>query len=341
MSTEKLNLNNVTMFTKRQVIVLILITIGLVLTIFLLIPYLITNKSWGWVYNDNTGVIGDTLGGIVGPIVGFMGVILTFLAFYIQYQANKIQIKALNDQAEQALKNDRQFKIQQIENNFFELLKIHRENVREMNYRGSEGRNVIVKILNEFYEILEYVQKTNVIRDNKLDEQDLANVSYLIMFFGVDETVQDTLENRLFQKYSSLSDKFLEIILSLRDKKTLNAKDRYLYNGHQSRLGHYFRHLYRTTCFIHEDEILTELEKQKYIKLLRTQLSTHEQVLFFFNSISDLGLPWELGKSVDEKDKLITKYHLIRNVPLGFMYGFNPKRYYPKLELENDFEIKL
>ncbi len=316
-------------------------TILIALFAFFLFPYLITQKSWAWTFNDDTGVIGDTIGGIVGPIVGFIGAVLTFLAFFIQYQANKIQINALKEQKESSKQSDRQNKILQIENNFFELLKIHRENVKEMDYRRNEGRNVIVKILNEFYEVLEDVQKANIIRENKLDEQDLANVSYLIMFFGVDESVQDTLENRFFQHYGNLSDKILEIIKELRKKQSPISQDKYYYNGHQSRLGHYFRHFFRTVNFIHEDEILNQAEKEKYIKLLRTQLSTHEQVLFFFNSISDLGLPWELGTNVLPENKLITKYHLIRNVPLGFMYGFNPKRYYPKIELENDFEIRL
>jgi uncharacterized membrane protein len=329
------------MFTKRQLIIAVSATILIALLSFILLPYLITQKSWGWVYDDKTGVMGDTIGGIAGPIIGFIGAALTFLAFFIQYQANQIQINALNDQREATIQSDRQNKIQQIENNFFELLKIHRENVKEMNYRRNEGRNVIVKILNEFYEVLEAVQESKIIRENKLDEQDLANISYLIMFFGIEESVQDTLENRFFQHYGNLNDKILEIIKKLRLKQSPLSQGKYYFNGHQSRLGHYFRHFFRTVNFIHEDEVLNDKEKEKYIKLLRTQLSTHEQVLFFFNSISDLGLPWELGKNVLPENKLISKYHLIRNVPLGFMYGFNPKRYYPKLELENDFEIRL
>lgn len=321
--------------------VAVLTTGILAILIFFVIPYFLTQKSGWWAFNDKTGVIGDTIGGIVGPIVGFIGVILTFLAFYIQYQANQIQIKSLNEQKEATIQSDRQNKIQQIENNFFELIKIHRENVKEMNYRGVEGRNVIVKILNEFNDVIKIVNTSNFIKKHKLDEQDLANISYLATFFGVDESVQDVLENRFFQHYGQLSDEILTIIKTLRKHPSPISSDKYRFNGHQSRLGHYYRHLFTTVNFIHEDEVLNRQEKKKYIKLLRAQLSTHEQVLFFFNSISDLGLPWELGKNVLPENKLITKYHLIRNVPLGFMYGFNPKRYYPQLKLENDFEIRL
>lgn len=329
------------MFSKKQLIISIIVTIGIAIICFVIFPYLITQRSLGWVYDETTGVIGDTIGGIVGPIVGFLGAVLTFLAFFIQYQANQIQIKSISKQKKTAKKTDRQTKIQQIENIFFELLKIHRENVKEMRYRENEGRNVIIDILNEFYEILEAVRETEIIRENRLDEQDLANIAYTIMFFGVNESVQDAIENRFFKKYSELSNKILEIIKTLRKKKASVLSNKYYYNGHQSRLGHYYRHLFRTVNFIHEDEILNDKEKEKYVKLLRTQLSTHEQVLFFFNSISDFGLPWELGNNVLPENKLISRYHLIRNVPLGTMYGFKPKRYYPQIELENDFEIQL
>lgn len=38
---------------------------------------------------QNTGVIGDTIGGLMNPFIGIAAVIVTGLAFYAQYQANK------------------------------------------------------------------------------------------------------------------------------------------------------------------------------------------------------------------------------------------------------------
>lgn len=309
--------------------------------VFFLIPFLITQKSWGWSYGQDTGVIGDTIGGVVGPIVGFIGAILTFLAFYIQYQANQVQIVALNEQRKSAEQQEKQILLQQFESNFFELLKLHRENVKELNYRNNEGRNVIIKIINEFFEIMQVMIDSNIIRNNRLDEQDLANISYIILFFGTDETVTDVLENRFFEKYSNIYDSIEKLIANLRGKSNPYNNDKYYYNGHQSRLGHYFRHLIRTVMFVHRNKFLTVEQKKEYIKILRAQLSNHEQILLFFNSISDLGLNWELATSVPPDEKLITTYNLIKNIPLGSIYGFRPKRYYPNINLEHNFEIRL
>lgn len=327
------------MTEKQKKFLFIGFTLLSIALIFLLIPYLITNTSWGWKYGQDTGVIGDTIGGIVGPIVGFIGAILTFLAFYIQFQANQVQINALEEQKTSAQQQEKQISLQQFENTFFELLKLHRENVSELDYRHNKGRNVIIKIVNEFFEILQALIDTNIIRDNRLDEQDLANIAYTILFFGTDETVSDVLENRFFNKYNMIDDEIKSFIESLRKKQNPHNSDKYYYNGHQSRLGHYFRHLRRTVTFVHRNTFLTDNQKSEYIRILRAQLSNHEQIVLFFNSISDLGLKWELENNNNET--LITTYNLIRNIPLGSIYGFRPRRYYPNLKMENDFELRL
>jgi hypothetical protein len=327
------------MMNTKKIILFTALTLIIAAFIFLLIPYWVINKSWSWGDGQNTSAISDTIGGITGAIVGFIGVILTFLAFYIQYQANQVQINALNEQKKSAEQQEKQILLQQFENNFFELLKLHRENVSELNYRDNEGRNVIIKIVNEFFEILQALTDSNIIADNHLDEQDLANIAYTILFFGTDETVADVLENRFFDKYSSINDQIQSFIQDLRKKENPYSFDNYYFLGHQSRLGHYFRHLRRVVTFVHRNSFLTAKQKREYMRILRAQLSNHEQIILFFYSISDLGLKWELKN--DKNEKLITSYHLLRNIPLGSIYGFRPKRYYPTLKMDNDFEVRL
>jgi hypothetical protein len=100
------------------------------------------------------------------------------------------------------------------------------------------------------------------------------------------------------------------------DRPNNGAFDKY-YNGHQSNLGHYYRHTFMIIKFINEQKMLTYLEKWEYSKLLRTQLSNHEQELFFLNSISILGRDWELNHMVtetkiEENNKFITKLIMIK-----------------------------
>lgn len=111
------------------------------------------------------------------------------------------------------------------------------------------------------------------------------------------------------------------------------------YGGHQFRLGHYFRHLYQTITFIDNEKYLTPIEKYKYIKILRGQLSNYEQIIFFLNSISEVGRIWEFESDNEEKNRhhtrLITEYNLIKNIPNQYIAGdINIFDYYPEVEYE-------
>jgi len=81
---------------------------------------------------------------------------------------------------------------------------------------------------------------------------------------------------------------------ALAKKFTLDTNYERYYDGHQFRLGHYFRHLHQSYKYLNNHPDLTEKEKYEYGKLYRAQLSTDEQILLFVNSISSLGMNWEL-----------------------------------------------
>ena len=111
---------------------------------------------------DISGPIGDTIGGLVNPFIALAAVIVTGLAFYMQYEANKQArehfyeglleqkkqfIESLKHQRKQFdLENyteekrhqelrdtqERVEKIQSFERQFYELLKLHKENVSEL-----------------------------------------------------------------------------------------------------------------------------------------------------------------------------------------------------------------
>ena len=71
--------------------------------------------------------------------------------------------------------------------------------------------------------------------------------------------------------------------------------------------------------------------------MLRSQLSNQEQALLFFNSLSDIGKPWGVDiKSVDLNNQLITKYNLVKNIPIGYTKNIEIKDYYPNVHYEGD-----
>lgn len=112
------------------------------------------------------------------------------------------------------------------------------------------------------------------------------------------------------------------------------------YGGHQFRLGHYFRHLFQSYKYLNEHPDLNDGEKYRYGKMLRAQLSTYEQALIMFNSISTLGMKWEftpeLPTSPKIKTNLITTYNLIKNLPGEHLYGIKYKTYYKNVDYETD-----
>lgn len=73
-------------------------------------------------------------------------------------------------------------------------------------------------------------------------------------------------------------------------------------------------------------------------------MSTYEQAILFFNSLSSLGRAWEIDPEIDttlskfqlHDFELITKYNLIKNISGEFLYGLSFKDYFPLVEYESD-----
>jgi len=114
------------------------------------------------------------------------------------------------------------------------------------------------------------------------------------------------------------------------------------YGGHQHRLGHYFRHLFQSFKFISLQQSLTPKEKYFYAKTLRAQLSTYEQFILLFNSLSSLGMKWEYTADIDnlpagydlEDFKFITRYNLIKNLPGSQYYDIKYRIFYPNVHFD-------
>lgn len=329
-------------------------------TFIFILPFLFTREWLSFVDFKSTGAIGDTINGIAGPFIALLAALLTFLAFYIQYKAN-IQQRTQFDTT--LAKQDKEAKDQEknrikdkIESRFFELLKIHRENVSDFQSKGNSGRSVSIDIYDEFNELFEFVKLWYTYDKSKLTSQIEWNkrcceIAYRILFFGLgNKTTNSVLESikSIIQNDSFYENYFYPIALRSminnhilrKESNKRKSKNERLYikhDGHQSRLGHYFRHLFQTVEFIdvQPNSLLSYKEKVFYIKLLRAQLSNHEQAIFFYNSLSSVGKRWEFGRSQDNK-KLITKYNLIRNIPQGFTGTLDPKDYYPDIYYEYD-----
>jgi hypothetical protein len=115
---------------------------------------------------------------------------------------------------------------------------------------------------------------------------------------------------------------------------TLSAAFRY-YGGHQFRLSHYFRNLFYIFKLINGADFLELEQKKEYSKIIRSQLSTFELYLLFYNSVSKLGWNWEFSNLNKSELQLISKYKIIKNIPgLKIRNEINIQSYYPSINYE-------
>ena len=117
------------------------------------------------------GPYGDLIGGIMNPIVAFIGIIAASLAFYVQYVANK-QVQ-------------NEFKIQQFENQFYERLKLVKEEINTIYLPLIKGKTLLGRKV--FYELDKEIKLIYFIVDNILDTDDIKikiEITYYIFYRG-------------------------------------------------------------------------------------------------------------------------------------------------------------
>ena len=140
------------------------------------------------------------------------------------------------------------------------------------------------------------------------------------------------LLSSMYTPYEEIKDKSIES--RIRDTFPLLHKHSFnkYYMGHQFRLDHYYRNLYMAIEYITNEKALSEIDKYNYVKIIRSQLSTTEQMLLMINSITYLGRGWELF--AEEGKKFFSLYDLIKNIPQERVFGFEYRKVYPDIEYE-------
>jgi hypothetical protein len=335
-------------------IITLLILAGLLFVFALFSPLVFTSPvSLKYFAFTTTGQIGDTIGGLMSPFINLSAVIVTGLAFYMQYRANKLQVQIFTDQIKQTEKQfkqeqlyqEKQNKVQQFESQFFELLRLHKENVDELtitsvvNEKPVSKRQAFVTMADEFKTFLSYIEYDHL---PFIDEYKHA---FEIFFWGWNSGHVDI---------DSLSHSWNRIINGPGETDYSHSIDFREYKGYSSSLGHYFRHLFLIVKFVAYSDVITDYKsKMKYLKILRAQLSNHEQMMLFYNWLSeDYGGAWE-----NEENRFFTEYKIIHNLWVGELfqhqyivdtvnalidkYNRNPKET-PLFEFqENDFNVKM
>lgn len=274
---------------KRNTIEILIATGGLILIglVFLAKVYRETDT----LNIEGAAQLGDFVG-------GFIGTVFTLISILLLYSTLKEQRIAST--------------IEKFETKYFELIKIHRENVNEMGLKDHSGKKIFVILVREFREILKISIKTGKDCNQILEPKDYFIISYHALFFGVGPNSSRMLKSSLSNYNKEFIEKFESTLNNKETKKQIKEERKFNYTpfeGHQSRLGHYYRHLYQTVCYV--DNQTSSINKYEYVKTLRAQLTTHEQALLFINCLTVIGEVWW-------DKKLLLNYRFVQNIPYQF-----------------------
>jgi hypothetical protein len=303
-----------------KISIIILIISGLLIGFSFVAPMIFVKESnFGFDFSDK-GQIGDTIGGIMNPFVALSGVFLTFLAFYIQFKANQLQRNLFRQELDS----------NKFENQFYEMLRLHKENVNEISitlkssyYSGKEtvknerpinGREAFKYLLYELT-ILYYTAKDKYV-DKEISF--LLNKAYSVFFHGLDYFKRkqniDSIDKSFISELEDIqkatnSTQFNNIVHKHRLDLDWYKFD--IFEGHSTHLAHYYRHLFQTVKYVanQPDNFIDYPEKRKYLRILRAQLANQEQAMLFYNWRAGFGSTWE-----NEINKYFTDYRMIHNL---------------------------
>jgi hypothetical protein len=305
---------------------------------------------------------GDLVGGLLGTFLAAIGTGFLVYTFYHQ-QLN--------------------FRKERFENRFFELMKIYRDSVLEMNIGDKVlGRKCFMFMFKEF-KFIYYVAKITFeknkslysselgfqINDIKVVNNKLSDIAFEIFFFGIgtdsekifktDPLISTEFYEKVKLALESYQKSFIESTDDLKCLSTFSIYENgvkeslrlkgllyefetkyYPFDGHISRLGHYYRQLFQIVRYValQEDDFLNKEEVLEHLKILRTQMSNHEQLLLYYNGMSGIGLKWT-GDDKNNNKNYFKEYQMIHNLPIPLAdVGHLPDDEYSD-ELKEEYDI--
>ena len=272
-------------------------------------PYLILLAAGFILFSFFAPAVFDEHSGIehMLPFVAIAAAILTFLAFLIQHQAN---VQLSNDN-----------KKQQLERQFYEMLKIHCDNVKNLHaeslytdpttgnhsQKTATGHDFFRCLLEEFDLIYAKIYESE-------KNEDIFNKAYRTFFFGIDSAARE-LKKETAETFRSIVFQNTNTLFWQNYPKLIPTRDS-LFTGRMDQLVPYYRHLFLMvkTVVQFDDKLFPYEDKRQFLRILRAQLSSAEQVLLYYNWKSGCGEKWEEDSSKPNSNHFFTDYRMIHNI---------------------------
>ncbi len=269
-----------------------------------------------------------------GSVIALFAAFISFLAFWVHLRSNREQETVEENSIEEEVSVDL------FNNRFNELIRLHQTNVSAININNRlHGRKTFVSLFREYkfcYHVLQNIYASQLIinsEQSELNESDLMNISYLCFYMGVADNTIHLATSLLGQYDKSLIDAYVEALKNFQKShneeghiSVLEMDEQYSirlrykpFCGHMARLEHYYRHLFHIVKYVVSQHHISQKLKYEYIKILRTQISDHEQMMLYYNSLTAMGKPWL-------ENGYLTDFRLIKNIPLPLAdFGITPK----------------
>lgn len=257
---------------------------------------------------DLASKFGEFVGGFIGTLFAFLSILIVAYSILKQTCENR--------------KNN-------VKEMFFQMIDYHYKNLEQIEVPKPNRRNVIEKGKRGFVvfkiqinRLLQALYQINEENDLQLKAHDIACIAYMVFYYGLSDSWRSFLEEKI-QCYDCRS----IIINRLLKINKLNPEMR-LCQANHTVLSAYFRNMYNAIKLIDSEKEFSDNEKVELVKIYRAQLSNPELYILFFNVISPFGKKWR-------KMDFIKRYKLLKNIPKGYLDGYNPKLYFD-IEFEHE-----
>lgn len=316
--------------------------------------------------DNNKALFGDSFGAVNALIsaFAFAGMIVAFILqrYELKLQRKELQMtrEEMKEQTAEFEKQNTIMKKQAFEGTFFNMLEVHRQNVGNVMVDGmtsSEAFYTLVTILGERYNAA--VKSLEEIEKNPNDPDFYKGAKVLVELTEVERNLfcmkyayGHLIYGRGYHVNYKKGSKYrvlegaIEATFTNHISTRLGKDGLYKYEYFEGLLGHYYRTIFQIVMFVDSQDILDFGEKYQYVKMLRSQMSDYEQILFYYNALSNMGHPWINRKVVSEDNEgriveetmpysLIIKYRMIKNIPHFFDYFYEDPRKFFKEEVRN------
>ncbi|HIF50484.1 MAG TPA: hypothetical protein EYQ42_02955 [Thiotrichaceae bacterium] len=157
-------------------VIIFIIASGIAIAIICV--YLYANYYNGDIITDHSrwGEFGDYIGGVLNPVFGFFGLFALLLTISIQVKELQLTRKELRNSSKALESQNETLKLQNFENSFFQMLRLHNDIVNSIDFvRGGGNRAVVTTSGRDCFPVM--VQRlSNALKPNKENIEDLETV---------------------------------------------------------------------------------------------------------------------------------------------------------------------